>query len=369
MKLEWKGYHLDGRSAARQPAVIRLMKTGLEVTTEAGQTFWWPYHEIRQTQGSYKGEQVRLERGEAIPEALVVSDPAFLTHLHEVAPEVGSRFHNPARRSMRIRLTVYAAFGAVGLTAILYLWGIPAMAIAIAPFVPAAWEDHLGGEMVKQIAPSETRCTDPERLEMLYKIVDTLIAPFPDQPYTFRIVVLNDPTVNALAAPGGHVIILRGLMELTQSAEEMAGILAHELQHILKQHTTKALLQDASTGILLAALAGDVSGALTFALESARTLGMLRYSRQYEDESDLEGMQMLLAAKIDPNGMVTIFEKLEEEGLKTPDFLKYLSTHPATDDRIEKLRALARTSEHTPVKLLPDYEWTDIHKMCPASAE
>ncbi|MGH8058953.1 MAG: DUF7092 domain-containing protein, partial [Candidatus Entotheonellia bacterium] len=60
---DWQGFYLDGRTAARHLATIRLMQSGLEVSTDHGLTLWWPYAEIRQTQGFYAGEQVRLERG------------------------------------------------------------------------------------------------------------------------------------------------------------------------------------------------------------------------------------------------------------------------------------------------------------------
>ena len=79
-------------------------------------------------------------------------------------------------------------------------------------------------------------------------------------------------------------------------------MVAHELQHVLRRHTTRAVIQDASTGLLLMALTGDVTGPLAYGLQTARTLGELRYSRRAEDEADTEGMKMLLAARIDPAG-------------------------------------------------------------------
>src|SRR5258705_3392877 len=103
MRTDWQGTYLDGRTPARKPATVRLMREGLELTTEASGTRLWRYHELRQTQGSYAGEEVRLERGGELPETLLIPDSAFLQSLHEAAPDVGLRFHDPRRRPARLR--------------------------------------------------------------------------------------------------------------------------------------------------------------------------------------------------------------------------------------------------------------------------
>ena len=369
MKTEWKGYYLDGRTAARQSATIRLMQSGLEVVPERGAAFLWPYDEIRQTQGSYAGEQVRLERGGDLTEVLIVPDAAFLADIHERAPGSAMRFHNPARRRFRIPLTIIAALAAGGISAAAYLWGIPALAALIAPHVPVSWEARMGQGVAEFIAPPEKRCADEDRIKILDGIVASLIAPLPDPAYTFHVLVVDHSMVNALAAPGGYIVIFRGLLEQTQSAEELAGVLAHELQHILKRHATRAMLQNASTGVLIAALTGDATGAMAYGLDTARALGTLRYSRRNEEEADVEGMRMLLEAGIDPRGMISFFETLEKKGPEAPDFLKYVSTHPSTQERLEKLRSLARPSRRDPATLLKDYDWQEIKKICGTSSD
>lgn len=360
----WDGYYLDGRSAARQRARIRPIRTGLEVSTEGGLTFVWAYDQVRQTQGFYAGEQVRLEKGGAITEALVIPDAAFLADLHEVAPEVGARFHHPARRRTRLLLTLLAVPAIVAVSLALYWWGIPWMAALIAPRVPVAWEERLGSSVVQQLAPPEKRCGDPVLVGAIDEILKTLTLPLPSHPFTFRVIVVNEPAVNALAAPGGYVIILRGLVKRTGTPEELAGVLAHELQHVLKRHVVRALLQHASTGILLAAVTGDVTGAAAYGLEAARVLGTLQYSRVAEEEADVEGMRLLVSAGVDPAGMIAFLEGLKRKGEDAPGILKYLSTHPSTADRIERLRALAGPGARGAVRLLPDRDWTALRERC-----
>src|SRR3989442_3332312 len=91
------GHYLDGRSAARQPATIRLTATGLDIALESGATLWWPFAEVRQTQGFYAGQQIRLERGAPLPAVLLVDDVGFLPALHAAAPVLTPRFHDPPR--------------------------------------------------------------------------------------------------------------------------------------------------------------------------------------------------------------------------------------------------------------------------------
>jgi predicted Zn-dependent protease len=369
MVIEWQGYYLDGQTAIRRCAAIRITQAGLQVITDSDVTLFWPYEEIRQTQGFYAGEQVRLERGGQFPEVLLVPDTAFLTTLHHLVPGLTQRFHNPEQRGTRVRLTIVAALATIAISTALYLWGIPALALVGASRVPVSWEEQLGKTVVDHLAAPERRCVDPILAKAMDEIMTTLIAALPNHPYKFRVFVANHRIPNALAAPGGYIVVFRGLLEETETAEELAGVLAHELQHVLKRHATRMLLQQVSTGLLLSALTGDVSGAVAFGLEGARTLGTLRYSRLIEEEADAEGMKLLLAAGIDPAGMISFFETMKKKFGEGPEILTYLSTHPNTDDRIEKLRSLAEGAAKQPVRLLQDYEWKDVKKLCAVDKE
>jgi len=364
MQLEWHGAYFDGRSPTRTGVTVRLMQNGLEVLLPDGSTRWWPYREIRQTQGFYSGEEIRLERGEPIPEALVVGDEAFLAALHERGPEAAGRFHNPALRAMRLRLTVYAAVAVLISAAAIYVWGIPALAAAVAPHVPVSWEAQLGRGVVEQLAPPSLQCRDAGRASMIDRIETRLLSTRKDQPYTFRVIIVDRPDVNAFALPGGTIVVFRGLLEKTKTAEELAGVLAHETQHVLLRHTTQQLLQQASTGLLIAAMTGDATGAAAFGLKSAEAIGMLRYSREHEAEADLEGMKLLIAAGIDPRGMLTFFDTLKHEGQEIPDALKYLANHPQTEERIQTLSRYAQQHPAKIVPLLPEYDWSRMRGMC-----
>ena len=188
---------------------------------------------------------------------------------------------------------------------------------------------------------------------------------FRSQPYRFKVTVVNQPIVNALAAPGGSIIVFYGLLDRTANPEELAGVLAHEVAHVLNRHATRAIFRQASTGILLAAIIGDARGVVAFGVEGARALGDLSHTRQAEEEADREGMKMLHAARIDPRGALTFFERLkEQEGKKGAAYARYFASHPPVSERLATLSALAAQASGPPVKLLPDYDWQDVMKMC-----
>jgi predicted Zn-dependent protease len=372
MRLDWEAAYLDGRTAARRRATVHITRTGLDVAVaEGGARFFWPFREIRQTQGTYSGEQVRLERGGDLPEVLLIGDVGFLSAARTASPDA-SHLHDPSRRRFRAGLTFGALVTAVALALAIYYVGIPAFAQVAAARVPVSWEERLGTAIVDHFAPASRRCDDPVRQARIDAIVTQLTAKARPQPYTFRVTVVNSGIVNAVAAPGGNIILFRGLLERTDNAEELAGVLAHEVEHVLHRHVTRAIFQQASTGVLMAALVGDVSSVVAYGLEGARTLGNLQMSRAAESEADHDGIQLLQDAGIDTAGMITFFEKLMERERKGADIVpRYLRTHPTTAERIATLRALAAAAARPERRLLPDDEWNDIKNLCgelPAAA-
>jgi len=366
MRLDWEAAYLDGRTAARRPATVHITRTGVDVALrESGTRFFWPFREIRQTQGTYAGEQVRLERGGELAEALLIGDIGFLSAARAASPEA-AHLHDPARRRFRVGLTFGALLAAIALALGIYYVAIPAFARVAAARVPVAWEEKLGAAIVEHFAPASRRCEDPARQARIDGIVSQLTAKAQPQPYTFRITVVNSGIVNAVAAPGGHIIVFRGLLERTDNAEELAGVLAHEIEHVLHRHITRAIFQQASTGVLMAALVGDVSGVVAYGLEGARTLGELQMSRAAESEADREGMRLLQEAGIDPAGMITFFEKLSKYERERGDdaLTRYLRSHPTTAERIATLRGLAAAAPRPERRLLGEDDWNNVKSLC-----
>jgi predicted Zn-dependent protease len=264
----------------------------------------------------------------------------------------------------RMRLTILAAIGVIAATLSIYFWGIPALSAIGATLVPVSWEERVGQQAVSYLAPPGQQCADLQLRTAVHDIMEVLTAAGPRSPYTLRVYVVDSPVVNAVAIPGGHIVVFRGLLEHTRSPEELAGVLAHELQHLVRRHVTRAMIQNASTGLLVATLTGDGTGPLVYGLQTARALGNLQYSRVAEEEADSEGMKMLLAAGVDPAGMIDFFGVLEKQEGPRIAGSKYLSTHPIAGDRVARLKGMAAESRSAPVKLLPGTDWARLAKRC-----
>jgi beta-barrel assembly-enhancing protease len=151
--------------------------------------------------------------------------------------------------------------------------------------------------------------------------------------YDYRWFVLVDRDVNAFAAPGGVVVVHSGLIEAAQSADELAGVLAHEVQHIELRHSLQNMIHAVGWAALLSVVLGDVSAIAGVLIHQA---GAMRFSRELEHEADLRGVDAMHRAGLPAQGMVAFFRRLQrqDEG-RVP----LLSSHPATTERIRRLEA------------------------------
>jgi len=367
----WHGQYFDGQSPIAHRVSIDITPTGLRIHGIPDRPCLWPYSEIHQTQGHYEGEEVRLERRDDHHDLLVVEDAKFLAALHRLAPSEVGHLHNPHTRTRRLWLTIAAGLLAIPLLWVVYAKGVPALAGPLTNLIPYSWENHLGEALIEEIAPSDERCTDSRLLEKTNILVQVLVSTVEPVPYTFRIAIVDKPILNALALPGGYIVVFRGLLESTETPEEFAGVLAHEIQHVLQRHGMRLLVQNMTLGLIISALTGDVSGIMAFVFEGAHVLQSLSYSRSAEEEADREGMALLLAAGINPKGMLSFFDYLKEQhGDNDPDPLwRYLSTHPTAGDRVKKLQAQAEATDESTHSLFPLDNWQYITTLCKGDSE
>lgn len=158
-------------------------------------------------------------------------------------------------------------------------------------------------------------------------------------PYKFSFHVLADPkTVNAFALPGGPVFITEGLLRQLKTEAELAGVLGHEIGHVIARHSSERLAKQQLTQGLVGALVVG-SGDYTTAQIGQMVGGMInmKYGREDELESDALGIRIMAEAGYDPRGMVRVMEVLAKAsgGSRQAEFT---STHPAPENRAERIK-------------------------------
>ncbi|MEE8205332.1 MAG: M48 family metallopeptidase, partial [Nitrospinaceae bacterium] len=394
-----------------------LTKAQLELVFPDGRRVLWPYSKLKMSRTS-ASSPIRLERSTAhpdlIPESVVIEDPEFLHEAHRLAPgALGTIGNQPHKRKLRYFLLILACVTLPPFIFAVWMYGIPAITDAVADQVPTEWEEKLGQDYFQTIFKETIKEPDPQVRTALDAISKRLLAAAPDQPYHFRIYVHPSKMVNAMALPGGIIIVFQGLINITETPEELAGVLAHEFQHVLKRHSTRGIIRSEAINIFATVVSGDYM--MNVILQAGGMMEFLRYSRKLESQADAEGMKMVLAARVDPEGMIRIFEKLEEnqhrqiespkkdkkkdknkdkkkadsqdknsaekpstdkkeknsdnKDLKLPEWTKYLSTHPAGEDRVEVLKKLSKHTTQKPKPLLPGFDWKTMYRATKDSKE
>lgn len=357
--------YYDGKTARRHDVKVVVGIKGLRLRHADGREVVWPYGQLALAEDGFAGDPLRFERpiGEGLHEAIVVADHGLLEVIGRANPEAALAFKKPDKIPAFLAKTAAAGVGTLAFAGAMFFWGVPALGNAVAAIVPPAWEADLGKAVVEEIVPEGDRCKDAARTAAVQAIVDQLVAARPGTPYKYRVTLSKDDMVNAFAAPGGYIVVNQGLLARTKGPEELAGVLAHEIQHVEQRHATKAICREFTMVALIKAASGG-SGDMAAAAGAAKTLGGLSYSRQAEEEADLKGMALMKAAKLDPTGMVRAFEMLAADGGDLPAGLSYLSTHPQTGERVKALRASAARVPYRPVPPAQPMPWKKVVAGC-----
>lgn len=267
--------------------------------------------------------------------------PPTPSHLPAAAEETVG-FRNSPRRILLEVGVVVAVIVALGVGAV---WGGGALASALTPAVSTRVDQAIGASAAQQLALGGGECPNPAARAYVEELAQPLLDAAGELPFEFEFRVADDPAVNAFALPGGYVTVNRGLLEAAETGEEVAGVLAHEIQHALLRHGTRRVLRQLG-GRALLWLATGGSDVHVFA-QSVGYLTELDYDRAQESEADREGLALLVRAGIDPSGLASFFERLRARGgAALPELL---STHPDPGNRAEAVRAAAQGAAATRV--------------------
>jgi hypothetical protein len=201
------------------------------------------------------------------------------------------------------------------------------------------WEIGTGKQYSVEIEKSSHLVTDPVVVEYVNRVGQNLVKNS-DAKVPFTIKVLDTDEINAMALPGGYFYVNSGLILACDSEDELAGVMAHEIAHVAAHHAAREMtkmnyMQIGSIPLMIFTQGTWTGYGIYEAAQLAVPLTFLQFSREYEAEADYLGIQYAYRAGYDPQGMVSIFEKLDALEKHKPGALsRAFSDHPATPNRI-----------------------------------
>ncbi|MBV9492783.1 MAG: M48 family metalloprotease [Acidobacteria bacterium] len=200
-------------------------------------------------------------------------------------------------------------------------------------------EWQLGQQMAAQVAQQSQLNTDPQLNAYVRSVGERIHAQTPMANLPFHFYVVNDPSVNAFSLPGGHVYVNSGLIQQADTADMLAGVMAHEISHNVARHVVKKIEQEQTISVIGSILLGQNPNQMQTILANILAGGALaRFSRGDEKEADDLGLGYLAKAGYNPNGMLKMFQKLLSLEKGSPNAVeKFFLDHPLTQDRINDI--------------------------------
>ncbi|MEK7945342.1 M48 family metalloprotease [Pigmentiphaga sp. YJ18] len=231
--------------------------------------------------------------------------------------------------------------------------GLPDLGDSAAQELSPRLEQRLGDAIMMESLRDPAYIDDPDLLQYLTGMARQLSAHAPIGTPNINVFAVRDPSINAFAMPGGYIGVHTGLVVAAQSESELAGVLAHEIGHVVQRHIARGLVQQKQdTLIMVAALLAALVAARgnSQAPEAAMAFGQaaainsqLGFSREAEREADRTGFQMLEAANYNVNGMASFFGRLmQASGLNERTGQAFTRTHPLSIERMSDMQNRAR---------------------------
>lgn len=338
-----KPIKLEGRYySGRQPIAVpsMLVFTEREATLTAGQIA-----------ESYAANQLRVsprigsaDRFVALPNGgqFQCPDHPALDHLPQESRAEG--LVSWLEKRWGVALTAILIIAALLLAG--YFYGLPAAAEHVAARIPIETEQVLGKEALSWLDDHEWFRPTQIKEDMRKKIsdgFDKLHNELPLKNYyrlEFRDSTFFGP--NAIALPGGTIIITDAMVKAAESLEEVQAVLAHEIGHVELRHTLRNVLQNSAVAVIAATITADAAS-LSVAVAGLPALFVqTKYSREFEAEADDYAFRLLKQKGCSPAAFASIMERLARKHEDVEQAFAYISTHPVTEERIKRARAAAK---------------------------
>lgn len=334
---------------------------GIRFSDDAGAGVTLPFSGLALVAGGANDGTLFLTHPSAPGWTVFTADFTLLDHPELASrPDILSRITAIRRKRARGWLVLAALLAVcVGIA-----WGAFALkdplVDALANRVPVEWERRMGDLAFQSYAVGRV-VEDPEAVQALERLTGPVLkraTAAAGREIPFRVHLVRDPDLNAVALPGGVILLNAGLVSTVDSPGEIAGVTAHEAAHVVRRHGLRQLISTVGIFAVIQSFFGDVSGLMAVLADQSAMLLTRKYSRDHEREADDLGWEYLMsgppptpdeAGVVGPEaatGMIRFFERLAEKEADLGEagrLLTYVSTHPDTRERLERLRERAKS--------------------------
>lgn len=365
-KLEVPARFFDGESAQPRNVMVSfgarsLMIVGYDNVAIAH----WPLASLRAV-GVRKDSAVQLVPHQDSDERLVLSDREMLEAIQAVCPEL---HHRKVDRKGVGRAFFWATGALVSLTVIVFVL-VPALASQLAELIPPEREQRLGDAVIDQFQSIMELATG-ERPEICdngagQEALDRMVARLDPElrlGYPLRVGVVDHSMINAFAVPGGRVILMDGLIKAADTPEEVAGVLAHEIGHVVSRDPTREALRAAGTAGIFGLLLGDVFGGGLVVAASDAVINA-SYQREAEIKADETAYNLLHKAQLPTRPFANFFVKLKRKYGDMGGILKLVASHPGLDGRAERAAEADHIGDGPYEPVISDQEWVALRGIC-----
>lgn len=284
----------------------------------------------------YFKDTTRPELNLYTPDQSVLERPV-LPQLTELRTQIGDdRGRRQLTRSLKITLWFLA--GCILVTWLISL-ATGVMVRSLVAKVPPEWEREFGRAEIEQLRGETLSGSYSNQLAQLAAPLMRVL-PSNDSEVSFYLV--DDPTPNAFALPGGYVVVNTGLLTLVETPEELLGVLAHELAHVTQKHLARRIISGGGALVVCSVFLSSKDSLLSLLGQGSGLLMFQSFSKEFETEADDVGWKYLVAANIDPRGMIGVFRKLKayEDAQKHGGELpRAFQSHPVLEKRIARLES------------------------------
>ena len=359
------GVFSDEIDGGRAGAHIRLGDRGITARTSEGREFVITYSECDLELGGDSGRMVFCRTADRTL-TFFCEDRRFPEALKRAA--VGELFEqvdtiliagNRQRWVGRVGLWVTLAVSTVALIGAYY--GVVALARVAITSVPIAVDQEIGEAALPAVLSEfGEEIKSPKALDAVQAVVDRLAPHAAVRGVNYRVLIVDSNVVNALALPGGTILVFRGLIDEMDSTEQLSAVIAHEMSHVTLRHHLRQISRSVGIVAAIHIVIGDVGGIVALGTEVLQTAALNNYSQSQETEADLEGARMMHAAGLDPQAMIQMLDSLPDAHLHGA--LSWLSTHPNSDERIKPVQQFLDEAEPRDYSQL-DFRLDELRRM------